>query len=178
MNAAVIDTESGLVHNSGILLSKQPHVIEFYGCIIDEGGAVIRELGFLCNPEEPIEKEVVKITGITDVMVATELPFRERIEELQDFFLDADAVVGHNLQHDCAVIGMELRRCKVEPALFWPEIKICTVEATEHLRGYRLSLAALHEYLFNQGFSGAHRAQHDVVATAKCFLELVKRGIV
>lgn len=178
MRAAVIDTESGLVNNSGIALEKQPHVIEFYGCIIDDSGAVIRELGFLCNPEVPIEKEVVKITGITDAMVAKEKPFRERIEELQDFFLEADAVVGHNLFHDQSVVNFELQRCDVQPALFWPEIKICTVEATEYLRGYRLSLSALHEYLFNQSFSGAHRAKNDVMATAKIFNELVKRGIV
>jgi DNA polymerase III subunit epsilon len=178
MYVAVIDTESGLVNNSGIALDKQPHVIEFYGCIIDESGAVIRELGFLCNPEVPIEKDVVRITGITDAMVAKEKPFRERVEELQDFFLDADAVVGHNLFHDMSVLNFELQRCGVEPALFWPEIKICTVECTEHLRGYRLSLSALHELLFNQGFSGAHRAKNDVAATVKIFIELVKRGIV
>lgn len=178
MRACVIDTESGLIYNSGIRIEHQTHIIEFYGCIVEDDGTVIRELGFLCNPEVPIEKDVVRITGITDEMVAKEKPFRDHLEELTDFFMDADAVVGHNLFHDMSVINIELQRCNVEPAFFWPEMKICTVEQTEYLLGYRLSLTNLYQYLFSQGFAGAHRAKQDTEATVKIYVELLRRGII
>lgn len=178
MIAAVFDTESSLVSNSGIALEKQPRVIEFYGCLVNTDGVVLRELGFLCNPERPIEKEVTKITGITDAMVADKKPFREYIPELQSLFMEADAAVGHNISHDIAVVNFDLQREGILPSLFWPERFICTVEATEHLRGFRLSLSALHEHLFNQGFTGHHRAKNDTMATVKCYVELLKRGVI
>ena len=57
----------------------------------------------------------------------------------------------------------------------WPRL-CCTVENTEWLHGHRLSLSALHEELFGEPFSGAHRARTDVAALTRCYLELVKRG--
>lgn len=177
MKAAVFDCEAnGLIANSGITIDKQPRLLEFYGCIVESNGTVIQELEFLCNPEMKILKEVTNITGITDEMVANEPIFKKRLEELQEFFFSCDAVVGHNLQYDKSIIDFELKRAGVNSELFWPDLKICTVEQTEHLKGYRLSLTDLHQHLFGYGFAGAHRARVDVQATVKCFVELIKRG--
>lgn len=178
MKAVILDTESGLVRNSGIAIEKQPRIIEFYGCMVDESGKILKELGFMCNPGEPIEKDVVRITGITDAMVANEKPFRDYIPQLIDLFKDADAVVGHNVFHDVSVVSLELKRENIDEKTFWPKRKICTVEATEYISGYRLSLSKLYEYLFNEGFTGAHRAREDTRATVRIFLELVKREII
>lgn len=178
MISCVFDTESGLVYNTGISLDKQPRIIEFYGCLVDDEGQILKELGFLCNPEMPIEKEVIKITGITDAMVKNQPPFRAFIEPLKDLFSGADAAVGHNISHDKAVVGIELERIGVDPATFWPKRMICTVEQTESIYGYRLRLSDLYQYLFNEGFTGAHRAREDARATARTFIELCKRGII
>lgn len=177
MIAAVFDCEAcGLIANSGINLEKQPRLIEFYGCLVDDCGTVERDLHFLCNPEMKIPKEVTKITRIDDGMVANAPTFREQLPKLEDFLFEAEAVVGHNLRYDMSILDFELLRAGIKPALFWPEVKICTVEQTEWLRGYRLDLQSLHELLFGVGFAGAHRAKADVQATTRCYVELMKRG--
>jgi DNA polymerase III epsilon subunit-like protein len=40
------------------------------------------------------------------------------------------------------------------------------------------TLQELHTHLFGKGFDGAHDALADVQATARCFVELVKRGVI
>lgn len=179
MKAAVFDCEAcGLIANSGINVEKQPRLIEFYGCLIEDDGTLLKELYFLCNPEMKIPKETTNITGIDDSMVAGQPVFSTRLPELEDFFFEAEVAVGHNLYYDQSVMNFELQRAKVKPELFWPDILVCTVEATEHLKGYRLSLSALHEYLFNANFTGAHRSKADVQATVRCYVELLKRGVI
>lgn len=179
MKAAVFDCEAcGLIANSGISVDKQPRLIEFYGCIVEDDGTVEKELHFLCNPEMKIPKEITNITGIDDSMVSGAPKFRDMLDQLQDFFFDADAAVGHNLTYDLSVLNFELQRANIKPDLFYPEVLICTVEATEHFKGYRLSLTELHEYLFKANFTGAHRAKADVQATARCYVELLNRGVI
>jgi hypothetical protein len=68
-------------------------------------------------------------------------------------------------------IEMQRHGCDI----IWPE-KICTVEMTEHMDGFRLSLTALHEKLFGEAFKGSHRASADVHAMKRCYSELIKRG--
>jgi hypothetical protein len=57
----------------------------------------------------------------------------------------------------------------------WPD-KICTVEQTVHLKGYRVSLSVLHETLFGMPFTGAHRAKVDVSALLFICKELYRIG--
>lgn len=178
MIAVCFDTESGLVHNSGIALGKQPRLIEFYGCAVEEDGTIIRELHFLCNPEAPIEKEVVRITGITDDMVKDAKTFKEYIPQLQELFSSADAVVAHNLSHDKAIIEIGLQRAGLGTEGFWPKRLICTVEQTEWLLGFRMSLSKLHEQLFNVGFTGQHRAKDDTMALVRCYVDLLRKRII
>jgi hypothetical protein len=60
----------------------------------------------------------------------------------------------------------------------WPPRKVCTVEATVHLLGYRLSLQNLHKHLFGENFDEAHRAKVDVEALVRCCVELRKREVI
>ncbi len=55
---------------------------------------------------------------------------------------------------------------------------ICTVESTEHIKGFRLTLTKLHEHLFGEAFPSAHRAENDVRPLTRCFIELYNRGII
>jgi DNA polymerase III epsilon subunit-like protein len=179
MLTAIFDLETtGLVENTAIVLDKQPRIIEFYGCVVDFDGEMEDELSSLIDPGIELDKTVTKITGITNEMLKGKPTFAEFLPLVSDFFLGADAVVAHNLIFDRTVMNFELQRNGVNPALFWPERQICTLESTEYLKGYRLSLQKLHEHLFVEGFSGAHRARMDVVATTRCFFELQRRGMI
>lgn len=176
MNHLIFDTETtNLIHNSIQPLHKQPRVIEFFGLLIDDDG--MEELDTLhayLNPGVPLSAEVTKITGIKNEQLVGKPPFAEFAPLLVDLMGRADVVVAHNLSYDMAVINFEFAR--LGKRLVWPERRVCTVEATESLRGYRLNLTALHTELFGEAFAKAHSAEHDVRATARCYVELKARG--
>ncbi|MEE8263235.1 MAG: 3'-5' exonuclease [Gammaproteobacteria bacterium] len=176
MNRTLIyDTETtGLIPNSVVDLRHQSHIIEFYGCVVDEGGNVIEELEFLCDPGIPLEPVITRITGLTDKDLTTARPFKDYAIAVKDLIERCDSVVAHNLSFDEAMVGIEMRRCGV--VVEWPLFRICTVEESEWYRGYRLSLTALHTHLFGEEFKDAHRARHDVEALTRCFVEMRKRG--
>ncbi len=171
----LFDTETtDLVQNSLLRESHQPHVIEFFGQIVDEEGAILEELEFLCNPGFTISEETTRITGIKPEQLKNEAKFSDRAIEVSELIGRCDSVVAHNLSYDYFVIETEFKRLGMMPA--WPIVRICTVEETEWIKGYRLSLSALHEELFAETFKGAHRARVDVEALTRCFVELRKRG--
>jgi DNA polymerase III epsilon subunit-like protein len=175
----IFDTETtGLFSNSLIALKHKPHVIEFFaqkGDIDEEGNMTnLEELEFFCKPPIAVSEEITRITGIKPEDVADAPPFKEKADEVFKFFADVEVPVAHNLSYDMAVVNAEFERLGRE--FVWSRQLLCTVEATEHLRGHRLSLSALHELLFGEPFAGAHRARHDVTATTRCLCELIKRG--
>jgi DNA polymerase III epsilon subunit-like protein len=169
------DTETtGLIDNSLIPAERQPQVIEFFGCVRGKDDAPLEELEFFADPGKPLSEEITRITGIKTEDVRGQPPFSARASEVIAMIEGADAVVAHNLSYDMTIVDFELR--KLGLSVKWPRRKICTVEATEHLKGHRLSLSALHELLFGEPFSGAHRARFDVLAVVRCYNELFARG--
>jgi hypothetical protein len=53
---------------------------------------------------------------------------------------------------------------------------ICTMKAAKAAK-IPASLGALHQHLFGCGFESAHEALADVKATARCFFELKRLGL-
>jgi DNA polymerase III alpha subunit (gram-positive type) len=177
MKALVFDTETtDLISNSAIPLDKQPYVIEFFGHIVDDAGTIHEELEFMCSCPVPIPAIVTKITGLRDNDIAGFPPFKDHIKDIQAIFDKADAIVAHNLSFDLGMLQNDGKRNGYE--FKFPAIKICTVEETEHIKGFRLDLTSLHLHLFDEGFLAAHRARNDVNALTRCYLELRKRGVV
>lgn len=177
MRHLIFDTETtDLIHNTLKPIHKQPRIIEYYGCILDDekDWAKVDELHQVLDPQAPISAEVTKITGFSQSDVAGKPTFNQWHHRLGEFMAGADIAVAHNMSYDYAVVNFEYQR--IETAVKWPARRICTVEGTEHIRGHRLNLNALHEYLFGEPFTGAHRADVDVAALARCYVELCKRG--
>lgn len=176
MLAFVFDTETtDLIANSAKALDKQPHIIEFYGCLVDTTSSKVKgEVEFFCDPGIKLSETTIKITGITDETLKGAKPWKEHQAKVQALLKKSEAVVAHNLSYDYAMVNFEAQRTGKE--ILWPGKKVCTVEGTEHLKGFRLSLTALHELLFEKPFDGAHRARVDVEALTRCYLELLKRG--
>lgn len=172
----IYDCETtGLVKNSLIPVASQPKCIEFFGHLVnDETGEVIEEIEFFADPGEMLDPIITRITGIKQEDLKGAKPFSFYSERLQAMLLAADCVVAHNLSFDMQIVHCEMLRCSGQAV--WPARKICTVEQTEWIKGHRLSLTALHEELFGEGFPAAHRARTDVEALTRCYLELWKRG--
>lgn len=95
---------------------------------------------------------------------------------------DCKYMLSHNMNFNLTVISCEMYRhnitCINKPT------KIFTMQSTTDILqldgpyGFKWpSLTQLHNYLFGCDFEGAHDAFDDVSATAKCFFELKKRGL-
>ena len=165
----VFDTETtGLLAPRAARISRQPSIIEFYGEIIDGD-----EIHYLFNPEMKLPHFITTITGLRDNDLKDKPPFRSRAKKIVDFIERADIIVAHNLSFDKGIIDINLERAKLDPPK-WPR-GICTVEATEHLYGRRMSLTDLYVDVFGQGFK-AHRAKEDVKALIKVFEKLLEDG--
>lgn len=177
MRHLIFDTETtGIPRNTIAPLDKQPRVVEFCGILWDDTIDHEQEHTWLFNPGIPIPPEATRICRITDEMVSTAPAFAEKAPAIRALLMLADVVVAHNLFFDIHMVSTEFRRAGT-PDVKWPT-GICTVEATEHIQGHRLKLLQLHRILFNEDFTGAHRALDDVRALLRCYRELIKRGMI
>jgi DNA polymerase III epsilon subunit-like protein len=181
----VFDTETtGLISNRTIKLDKQPHIIQFYGCLVDlDTGAVSQELDFLIKPPQPLsdvpdfgsKKTTTQITGITNEMLGCAPTFKDVADQIFGLIHNAPVVVAHNLTFDMEMLDIEAERLNAK--IEWPH-GICSVEQTVHLTGQRLTLGALHEHLFGLKFADAHQAKADTQALVRCLVELRRRAII
>jgi len=180
MLVTCIDVETtGLIKNRHAPLDKQPKVIEF--CAMDvnlKTGKKAKPFDVFLNPGEKLEHVITKITGITDDDLKVKTTFKNQAAKIKKICAGSDkvkAIVAHNMTFDSDMIDIELERLKMK--VKWLR-KICTIEQTMHLKGYRLNQQALHQELFEKKFVGAHRASGDVHALADICIELYKRGMI
>lgn len=110
---------------------------------------------------------------------------------IMDFFVrttGARELVAHNVQYDFKVIVREMMRTHFNTNNLAQFVKMpfrCTMEESTNycgLPGYYgkykwPQLGELHQILFGEKFEGAHNALNDVRATAKCFFELQRLGV-
>jgi len=173
--AFVFDTETnGLSENRSIKLERQPHLIEFYGCLVDLAhGKILFDYETLVKPPKLIEQEIADITSINNNMLKDAPSFAEVADKIISSIEAAPLVIAHNASFDKEIIDIEANR--LGRIVNWPRV-LCTVEQTIHLQGKRLTLTNLHQHLFNEKFADAHRAKVDTRALVRCCVELVKRG--
>ena len=178
--AFILDVETtSLIENHTVKLDRQPHIIEFFGQLVDlETGETTNELDILIKPPISIPEEIVKITGITDAMVEDHYAFDHFKDEIQSRIESSPSehnqcIIAHNAAFDKEALDIEFERLGIQ--IKWPKV-ICTVEQTIHVKGFRLNLSGLHELLFGEPFAGAHRAKADVAALTRCCVEIYHRG--
>lgn len=176
----IFDTETtGLYGNTLLPLKQQPKIIELFALKLDD--KTLEEtasLGLLIHPGDKLSKEIIQITGITDELLEGKPSWPMVQKEVAEFFLGERRMVAHNLSFDAQLLNFELRRTDSLTKFPWPMEWVDTVEATEHLKGFRLSLSDLHIHLFGEAFASAHRAENDVRALARCYVELVNKGLI
>lgn len=187
MMALLIDTETtGLIENRSMPLDRQPEVIEFFGLRANlDSGKVRTTYQVLIRPSRPFQEQdtrsetgrkrrgTTSITGITNQMLERSPLFSKVADKIIDLVEGSGTVVAHNVTFDREVLDIEAER--LGRRITWPPL-ICTVEQSTFYRGYRLSLGELHEHLFQEKFSGAHRAEADVRALLRCCVEMRRRG--
>lgn len=172
----IFDTETtGLLKASIVDLDKQPKIIELAAIKLDDKTLEeIDRIEFLVNPQEPLDKVITKITGLTDEKLSGAKTFEHHYEKLADFFLGERYLFAHNIAFDMAMLRNDLARIGRQTQFPYPPKQICTVVQTFQIKGYRLNLSKMHTHLFGEDFKEAHRAMNDVEALTKCVKELIK----
>ena len=180
MEMIFFDTETtGLLKPDAAELTFQPHITEFYGVKVDfETLDVVDELEFLCKIPVPLEEHIIKITKITEEMLADQPTFAEHYETLAEFYLGVKYGVAHNVNFDMGMLWCELERMEHTLMFPWPMKWVCTVKSSYHIKNRRLRLGQLYEHYFGSEFTGAHRAKSDVGAMLKIYKKLREDGYV
>ena len=150
---------------------------------VDNWPRLVQLAWIVCDAEG--QTLVAKLHGITTVMAREQgLPLREVMEEFAGEIEQASLLVGHNISFDECIVGAEFERLHMLTPLFLKP-KCCTMKtATRYCklpakRGFKApKLSELHQVLFGEGIDNAHNAMADVEATARCFWELKKRGVI
>lgn len=171
----LFDTETTGLIKFGQHIDRMPEVIEFYGAVYDlKSGKKTADYYTLIKPRlGPIPPETTHVHKITDADVAKAPTFDEVSTEIRLIIEKSKVVIAHNLSFDRQMIDLEFER--LDRKVKWPR-GLCTIEQTMQIKGHRLSMSALHEHLFGEKFSGAHRADVDVAALARCATALFKQG--
>lgn len=162
----ILDTETtGLLKPAVLDASQQPKIIEFAAKKIDDvTGELINQIEFLCNPGQPLESIITKITGLTDADLAGQPPFAHYVPQLAEFFRGERCMVAHNMPFDKGLVYWELVRLDLVTSFPWPTQQLCTVQLHIEEFGRRPKLTELYESRMGRKLAQKHRAMADVDA--------------
>ena len=138
------------------------------GAVKLAGGEIVEQFSTLVNPGRPIEPFVVRLTGITNSMVA-DAPGMDLVMPRFEQFVEGTVLVGHNIGFDCSFVTAARGGTPLpNPVLDTLKLARALVPG---LKRYRLSSVVAH---FGVRQMPNHRALSDAAATAGVFLKLSK----
>ena len=188
----IFDTETtGLPNNYNAPISNSdnwPRMVQIAWQLHDEKGQLVEVKSYIVKPEGfiiPFGSE--KIHGISTERATNEgLDLNFVLEEFLNAVDQSKYLVGHNIEFDINIVGAELYRKQMALEIMDMASIDTKNESTEFCalpggKGGKFkwpNLTELYTKLFNTGFDEAHNASADVVATARCFLELVRLGVI
>src|SRR5215510_3332915 len=136
-------------------------------------GRIVDKFLQLVNPEIPIPRFVMTLTGISNDMVKRQPVFADVAPKWLDFVSDS-VLVAHNAAFDTSFLNHEISR--VYPGHRMVNPHLCTVRlsrrAMPDLSNHRLETIASH---FSIPIASRHRAGSDALATAEIFLQLLTK---
>ena len=160
------------------------------GAVLAEEGIAYAELNLIVQPNGRTISEGAAAVHNISVETAQKVGVEEGFIcwLLLELINHADTLVAHNYQFDSQILAaMFFRNGHDDAAADLVEGKksFCTMQRTTNLcrlpgpYGFKWpKLVELHQFLFNEGFVGAHDAMYDIKATMKCYYELKKRGYI
>jgi len=158
--------------------------IEYYedGTLAANHNYIIKPVGF------SIPRDATHIHRITNEQAQTE---GRDLTQVLDIFVNAitesSILIAHNFDFDRNIVGAEFVRKEFDTKPILTKRSFCTMKNKDIVNFCRISgkngykwpkLEELHYKLFNQKFSDTHDASIDISVTAKCFWELLGRGII
>jgi DNA polymerase III epsilon subunit-like protein len=179
-------TYSAHVHE----VDNWPRLVQLGWVIIDSEFNVITSRNHIIKPDGwDIPVSTSKIHGISTLRALEEgVDIRIPLVEFHIAQEMCQVAAGHNINFDRKVLGAEFIRADMEHGYQYGKLslpKICTMFKTVKLcglpqptgRGMKWpTLTELHNHLFDEDFENAHDAMADVMATRRCYAELVNMG--
>ena len=165
-----------------------PRLVQLAWQIHNEKGEIVEVESYIVKPDGfviPWGSE--KVHGISTERANKEgHPVKFVLNKFNEALDKINTNIGHNLDFDNSIVGSEMLRNGISTALSDKN----TVD-TQHVstnycalpggRGGNFKWPKLEELyfkLFGENFDAAHNAAADVQATARCFFELIRIGIV
>lgn len=185
------DTETtGLPKNynapSSDLDNWSPRLVQLGWIMQNERKEVLSMGNFIIKPDG---FEIPKASSdVHEITTEKALAEGEDLKKIVYMFLGAarlaDVIVGHNISYDMHIMGAEMIRTWGQDYIE-KRPTICTMQSSiEFCKipgkfGFKYpKLQELHKKLFDKEFEDAHNAFADINATAECFWEMKKQGII
>lgn len=167
-----------------------PRMVQIAFHLYDKKGWFIESQDYIIKPDNYIiPDDVAEIHGIT-----TERAIREGynlsvvLSRFQELLEKSSILVSHNMDFDEKILGCEFYRVTGNNPLTTKK-KFCTMKNPNIIDYCALppirygcykwpKLSELHYKLFGTYFDEAHNANIDIQATARCFFELRRLGVI
>ena len=168
-------------------LNNWPRMVQLAWLEYDFEGGLIQQRDYIIKPEGfTIPLDAARVHGIhTERALAEGQALADVLAEFAQAIGRANCLVAHNISFDEKIIGAEFLRSKMDNYL-QGKSKKCTMEIGTFVckipspyGGYKWPrLSELHRKLFKTDFTEMHNAVADIGATAKCFWEMRRIGII
>ncbi len=167
-------------------LNNWPRLVQIAWLLYDNDGNLHGNKDFIIKPNGfKIPKNVTALHGITHeraVSEGSELSFV--LNEFAELVEQADFLAAHNMSFDEKIVGAEFLRMKMKNFLA-DKKRLCTMKSSAELcaipgpYGYKWpKLPELYKKLFDEKIEDYHNAAMDIKATARCFWDMRKRGLI
>lgn len=193
------DTETtGLYKPDG----PSPYLVQLAWAVYDHNGDIDYDKSRIIKPDDfVIPYEAEKVHRISNKRAQSEgIDIKLVLYEFLEDIMALKYIVAHNIEYDVRIINNEIDRNKLEDQGFYHKEmgdieppfnslpykeQICTMKSTidyckiEGNKGYKYpSLSELYHILFHEEIINAHDALVDLKATARCFFELKRKGMI
>ena len=134
----------------------------------------IDDLDVYINPNEPLSKKIVEITGITDIILALAADETYWCPKIFEFLNDADCLIGYNVRFDIKMLNQMASRT----GNFYEELPY--IDVMEMARDWlfkdtleKHTLSSVTEYLHPEKMFQFHSSIEDVKATMVIFKDFI-----
>ena len=160
------------IETTGLSPRRGHRIIEI-GAIVVEDGCPTEEFCSLIQIDRKIPREVQRIHGITDEMLAGQPGADEVLPQLRDFLGDG-VIVAHNARFDMGFLRHEFERL----SLPLRNRSVCTLQMSRrfypHLPNHRLDTVYRHLFGGIRTDIQRHRALDDARMAARIWMEMMK----
>ncbi|MGB0871239.1 MAG: DNA polymerase III subunit alpha [Flavobacteriales bacterium] len=165
-----------------------PRLVQLAWQIHNKKGELVEVKNYIVKPEGfSIPYNAEKIHGISTERAHKQgMPLDFVLKEFEKDLIKSEYSIGHNVVFDNNIMGCEYYRKGIDSTVM--DIKnidtknvsvdYCAIPGGRGGKFKWPTLSELHQKLFSEGFNEAHNASADVEATARCFLELLRIGVI